>query len=284
MFEIVDRIMIVPNLHLLVIRAPEVIEEIQPGQFVIIHAGEGAERIPLTAADWDHNEGTLTIVFVEVGTSTGMLAMLKPGDKIPTVVGPLGLPIEVDHFGTVICIGGCYGMGSIYPIVRALKQKGNHIVTIMEGRSKNLLYWEDKLSKYSDRIIKLTRDGSYGYKGHIRKGDDIIREIGVKPDRIIANGCTTLSYMTTRQYSHYNIPVIVSLNTIMIDGTGMCGVCRCTVNGKVKFACVDGPEFDAHQVDFKVLVDRNRMYAEYEKKSMEMYDHECKLDKKMADV
>lgn len=260
MFEIVERKMIVPNLHLLVIHAPEVIEEIQPGQFIMVHAGEGAERIPLTAADWNHEDGTLTIVFMEVGTSTGKLAMLKPGDKIPSVVGPLGVALEIDYFGTVICIGGCYGMGSIYPVVRALKQKGNHIITIMEGRSRNLLYWEEKLSKYSDKVIKLTRDGSYGYKGHIRKGEDIIREIGIKPDRIIANGCTTLLYMTTQQYSHYNIPVIVSLNTIMIDGTGMCGVCRCTVDGKMRFACVDGPNFDGRFVDWDELAKRRKQY------------------------
>jgi len=260
MFEIVERKMIVPNLHLLVIHAPEVIEEMQPGQFVIVHAGEGAERIPLTAADWNHEDGTLTIIFMEVGTSTGMLAQLQPGDKIPTVVGPLGLPLEIENFGTVICIGGCFGMGSIYPAVKALKEKGNHVVTIMEGRSKNLLYWEEKLSKYSDRVIKITRDGSYGYKGHIRKGDDIIREIGIKPDRIIANGCTTLSWMTTQQYSSYNVPIIVALNTIMIDGTGMCGVCRCTVEGKMKFACVDGPHFDGRFVDWDELAKRRKQY------------------------
>jgi len=260
MFEIVERKMIVPNLHLLVIHAPEVIEEMQPGQFVMVHAGEGAERIPLTAADWNHEDGTLTIIFMEVGTSTSMLARLQPGDRIPTVVGPLGRPLEIENFGTVICIGGCFGMGSIYPAVKALKEKGNHIVTIMEGRSKNLLYWEEKLSKYSDRVIKITRDGSYGYKGHIRKGDDIIREIGIKPDRIIANGCTTLSWMTTQQYSSYNVPVIVALNTIMIDGTGMCGVCRCTVEGKMKFACVDGPNFDGRFVDWDELAKRRKQY------------------------
>jgi ferredoxin--NADP+ reductase len=260
MFEIVERKMIVPNLHLLVIHAPEVIEEMQPGQFVIVHAGEGAERIPLTAADWNHEDGTLTIIFMEVGTSTSMLAQLEPGDKIPTVVGPLGIPLEIENFGTVLCIGGCFGMGSIYPAVRALKEKGNHIITIMEGRSRNLLYWEEKLSKYSDRVIKLTRDGSYGYKGHIRKGDDIIREIGIKPDRIIANGCTTLSWMTTQQYSSYNVPIIVALNTIMIDGTGMCGVCRCTVEGKMKFACVDGPHFDGRFVDWDELAKRRKQY------------------------
>jgi len=260
MFEIIERKMIVPNLHLLTVHAPDVVEQIQPGQFVIIHAGEGAERIPLSAADWNSEDGTLTIIFMEVGTSTGMLAALKPGDQIPTVVGPLGKPTEIENFGTVICIGGCYGMGSIYPIVKALKEKGNTVITIMEGRSKNLLYWEEKLSGYSDKIIKLTRDGSYGYKGHIKKGEDIIRELGVKPDRVIANGCTTLSYMTTQEYKHFNVPIIVALNTIMIDGTGMCGVCRCTVEGKMKFACVDGPEFDGRYVDWEELAKRRKQY------------------------
>jgi len=260
MFEIIDRKMIVPNLHLLVVHAPDIVEEIQPGQFVIVHAGEGAERIPLTPADWNHEDGSLTIVFMEVGTSTGKLADLRPGDRIPTVVGPLGKPMEIDHFGTVICIGGCYGMGSIFPVVRALKEKGNRVITIMEGRSRNLLYWEEKLSKFSDRVIKITRDGSYGYKGHVKEGVDVIRETGIVPDRVIANGCTTLSFMTTQQYSPYNIPVIVSLNTIMIDGTGMCGVCRCTVQGIMKFACVDGPNFDGRYVDWEELAKRRKQY------------------------
>jgi ferredoxin--NADP+ reductase len=264
MFEVLERNMIVPNLHHLVVRAPDVVEEMKPGQFVIVHAGEGAERIPLTAADWDHEEGTLTIIFMEVGNSTGKLAMLKAGDTIPTVVGPLGKPVEIDHFGTVICIGGCFGMGSIYPVVRALKEKDNRVIMIMEGRSKNLLYWEKKLSSYSDKIIKLTRDGSYGYKGHIRKGEDIIREMGIVPDRVIANGCTTLSYMTTQEYSRYDVPVIVTLNTIMIDGTGMCGVCRCTVDGQMKFACVDGPNFDGRYVDWDELAKRRKQYISEE--------------------
>jgi ferredoxin--NADP+ reductase len=260
MFEIVDRKMIVPNLHLLVVHAPDVVKEIQPGQFVIIHAGEGSERIPLSAADWNSEDGTLTIVFMEVGISTGKLAMLKAGDKIPTVVGPLGKPTEIDYYGTVVCIGGCFGMGSIFPVIKALKQKGNTIITIMEGRSRNLLYWESKLSEYSDRLIKITRDGSYGYKGHIKKSDDIIREIGIIPDRVIANGCMTLSSKTTLEYSHFNVPVMVTLNTIMIDGTGMCGVCRCTVDGKMKFACVDGPEFDGRFVDWEELSKRRKQY------------------------
>ena len=256
--------MIVPNLHLLVLHAPDVAAEIRPGQFIIVHGGEGSERIPLSAADWDREKGTLSIIFMEVGTSTGKLAMLEAGDQIPTVVGPLGRPLDIENYGTVLCIGGCFGMGSIYPVVKAMKENGNKVFTILEGRSKNLLYWEDKLAAYSDRVIKLTRDGSYGYKGHIKKGEDVIREMGIVPNRVIANGCTTLSYMTTKEYAHYNIPIIVTLNTIMIDGTGMCGVCRCTVNGEMKFACVDGPNFDGRFVDWEELAQRRKQYISEE--------------------
>ncbi len=264
MFKILERKMIVPNLHLLVVEAPEVAASVQPGQFVIIHAGEGAERIPLTAADWDRDKGTLSIIFMEVGTSTGMLAQMQPGDLLPTVVGPLGTPMEIANYGTVVCIGGCFGMGSVFPVVRALKEAGNRVVTMLEGRSKNLLYWEDKLAKYSDRVIMLTRDGSYGFKGHVKKGSEILREEGIVPDRIIANGCTTLSYLAVRDYSHFGVPVIVTLNTIMIDGTGMCGVCRCTVKGEMKFACVDGPSFDGRYVDWEELSARRKQYINEE--------------------
>lgn len=260
MYKIIERKSIVPNLHLLEVEAPDVVESIQPGQFVIIHAGEGSERIPLTAADWDRERGTLSIVFMEVGTSTGKLAEMHAGDELHTVAGPLGKPIECSNFGTVVCIGGCFGMGSIYPVVRALKQRGNRVITMLEGRSRNLLYWEDKLSAYSDSLFELTRDGSYGSHGHVGKGTEILREMGVRPDRIIANGCTSLSYLAVREYERYGVPVIVTLNTIMIDGTGMCGVCRCTVNGEMKFACVDGPSFDGRYVDWDELAARRKQY------------------------
>lgn len=264
MFKIIERKTIVPNLHLLVVHAPDIVESIQAGQFVIIHAGEGSERIPLTAADWDREEGTLSIVFMEVGTSTGKLALMQAGDVLNTVVGPLGVPIECKKYGVVVCIGGCFGMGSIFPVVRALKECGNEVITMLEGRSKNLLYWEDKLSEYSDKLIKLTRDGSYGYQGHIKKGNEILRDLNIKPDRVVANGCTTLSYLATREYSEYDVPVIVTLNTIMIDGTGMCGVCRCTVGGEMKFACVDGPSFDGRLVDWEELAARRKQYISEE--------------------
>ncbi len=256
--------MIVPNLHQLVVRAPDIAEEIKPGQFIIIHSGKGAERIPLSIADWDVDQGTISIIFMEVGVSTGKLADMEPGDSIPTVVGPLGKPTEIEKFGTVVCIGGCFGIGTILPITRALHEKGNTVIAVLEGRSANLLYWQDRIAPYSDRLFSVTRDGSYGYKGHVRRIRDVLTEMDTKPDRIIANGCTTLSYMTTQDFSHLDIPIIVCLNTIMIDGTGMCGVCRVTVDGKMKFACVDGPDFDGRYVDWEELSNRRKQYVNEE--------------------
>ena len=264
MFEVIEREMIVPNLHLLTVHAPEIVEVVRPGQFVIVRFGEGGERIPLSVADWDGEAGTLTIIFMEVGASTGKLAKLKPGDTIPTVVGPLGRPSEIEKFGTVVCVGGCYGIGSIFPTIKALHEKGNNIVTLLEARSRNLLYWEEKIKPYSSRLILITRDGSYGARGHVKRGVEILRENAVVPDRVIANGCTFLVYKASKDFAHFDVPIIVGLNTIMIDGTGMCGVCRVTVDGKMKFACVDGPDFDGRLVDWEELSKRRKQYVNEE--------------------
>ena len=264
MFEVVRREMIVPNLHLLTVRAPDVVEGIQPGQFVIVRSHAEAERIPLSVADWDRQEETLTIIFMEVGDSTGRLASLAPGDKIPTVVGPLGRATEIDKYGTVVCVGGCYGIGSIYPTVRALKEKGNTVVTLIEARSANLLYWEEKLASHSKHLIRITRDGTSGTRGHVKTGSDILEEKGIRPDKIYANGCTFLVYTSSKDLAKFEVPVIVSLNPIMIDGTGMCGVCRVTVDGKMKFACVDGPDFDGRLVDWEELFKRRKQYMNEE--------------------
>jgi ferredoxin--NADP+ reductase len=264
MFEVIAREKVVPNLHLLTLRAPEIANGLQPGQFVIVRSGEGAERIPLSVADWDREQGTLTVIFMVVGASTEKLAALKPGDTIPTVVGPLGKPSEIDNFGTVVCIGGCYGMGSLFPTIKALHEKGNKVFGVLEARSHNLLYWQDKLEPFCRRLITLTRDGTAGAKGHVKKSVEILTQSGVKPDRVIANGCTYLVYRTAKDYAHLDIPIIVSLNTIMIDGTGMCGVCRVTVDGKMKFACVDGPDFDGRLVDWEELLKRRKQYMDEE--------------------
>ena len=264
MFEVIEKEKLVPNLHLLTLRAPEVVETLQPGQFVILRAGDGAERIPLSIADWDREAGTLSTIFMVVGASTERLASLTPGDTIPTVVGPLGRPTEIDRFGHVVCVGGCYGMGSLFPTIKALHEKENEVTAVLEARSRNLLYWKEKIEPFCSRVITITRDGSTGYKGHVKRSVDILKEIGIVPDRVIANGCTFLVYKTTKDYSQFDVPVIVSLNTIMIDGTGMCGVCRVSVDGKTKFACVDGPDFDGRLVDWEELFKRRKQYLEEE--------------------
>ncbi|MFC2136084.1 sulfide/dihydroorotate dehydrogenase-like FAD/NAD-binding protein [Bacteroidota bacterium] len=264
MFEIIERKMIVPNLHSLTVKAPDIAEEIQPGQFVIVIPTENHERIPLSIADWDIEQGTLTMIFMEVGSATGKLAALNPGENLSSIVGPLGRPTVIQKFGKVVCIGGCYGIGSIYPVVRAMHEAGNEVITIIEGRSNNLLYWENKLKKCSTKFISLTRDGILGVKGHIENSVDYLESKGIVPDRVIANGCTTMVYKATKAYKQFGVPIIVSLNTIMIDGTGMCGVCRVTVDGEMKFACVDGPDFDGRLVDWEELSQRRKQYINEE--------------------
>lgn len=264
MFEVIEREKLVPNLHLLTLRAPEVVEGIRPGQFVIVRSGSEGERIPLSVADWDTEAGTLSIVFMVVGASTERLSQLRAGDFIPSVVGPLGRATEIDKFGTVVCLGGCYGMGSVFPVIKALHEKGNNIIAVQEGRSRNLLYWNDRIAPYCSRVISITRDGSFGIKGHIKDSAAILKEEGIVPNRVIANGCTYMVYRATKEYSPFGVPVIVSLNTIMIDGTGMCGVCRVTVDEKMKFACVDGPDFDGRLVDWEELFKRRKQYVDEE--------------------
>ena len=260
MYRIIERRMIVPNLHEFTVEAPEVVQAVQPGNFVIVRADELGERTPLSVADWDREAGTVTSIFMQVGASTAKFARLKPGDQIPTYAGPLGNETEIANFGTVLCVAGCYGIGSIYPIARALKDAGNKVYTLLEARSSYLLYWEDRFEEVSERVIKVTRDGTAGYKGHIRRLGEILTLEKIKPDRIIVNGCTFLMRKTSEVTQPLAIKTIVNMNPIMIDGTGMCGVCRLTVAGKMKFACVDGPDFDGHEVDWEEFLKRRQTY------------------------
>jgi ferredoxin/flavodoxin---NADP+ reductase len=264
MFRIVSNQMIVPNLHLMTVEAPDVAAEVQPGQFVIVRANEGGERIPLSVSDWDRDKGTITIVFMNVGRTTSQLADLPSDVSIPTVVGPLGLPTEIDNFGTVLCVGGCYGIGSIYPIARALKEKGNKVVVMVEARSSYLLYWEDRLKSVSDRFFAVTRDGTRGQRGHVGRLPEIVNTLEQKVDRVIANGCTFMLKRVSDTTRPLEIKTMVSLNPIMIDGTGMCGVCRVTVGSATRFACVHGPDFDGHQIDWKELLQRRKTYLREE--------------------
>jgi ferredoxin--NADP+ reductase len=264
MFEVTGRKMIVPNLHLITVRAPDIAKVIEPGQFVIVRADQHSERLPLSVSDWDRDTGTLSAIFMEVGASTRKLAGLTPGEHIPTVVGPLGRATEVDNFGTVVCVGGCYGIGSLFPLIRSLHKKGNKVFVVMEARSSYLLYWRERILPYCQKIFVITRDGSSGFKGHAGRISDILREEGIVPQRIFANGCTFLIYKASSELAHFGVPVIVSLNPIMIDGTGMCGVCRVTVDGQTRFACVDGPDFDGRLVDWQELLKRRKQYLDEE--------------------
>ncbi len=252
--------MIVPNIHLLTVESPALAQQVKAGQFVILRADEDAERIPLSVSDWDAKEGTLTITLMNVGSSTNSLASLKAGMNLASVVGPLGNPTEMGNFGTVICLGGCYGIGSIYPVARALKEKGNKVIIVLEARSSYLFYWEEKLKEVSDRVFHITRDGTKGLRGHVGRLGEIIGSSKEPVSRVIINGCTFLMKRGSDLTRPLGIKTIVNLNPIMLDGTGMCGVCRVTVGSATKFACVDGPDFDGHQVDWAELLQRRKTY------------------------
>ena len=263
MFKLIENQMIVPNIHLLTLEAPDVARQMKPGQFVIVRAEDGGERVPLSISDWDAEVGTVTVILKNVGSTTNRLASLEAKVSIPTVVGPLGNPTEINEFGTVLCLGGCYGIGSIFPIARALKEKKNRVITVIEARSSYLFFWEEKLKGVSDELILITRDGTKGLRGHVGRLTEIIKS-SEPVNRIIINGCTFLMKRGSDVSRPLGIKTVVSLNPIMIDGTGMCGVCRVTVGSTTKFACVHGPDFDGHQVDWAELLQRRKTYISEE--------------------
>lgn len=271
MYKILLKRDLVPDIHLLKIAAPDVAKKALPGQFVIIRINERGERIPLTIADWDREEGSVTIVFMEVGTTTHRLALLEAGDSIADFIGPLGLPTHIEHFGTVVCVAGGFAVATIVPIARALKMKGNKVISIMGARSRNLLFWEDELGSVSDQLIVTTDDGSYGRKGVVTEPLKELLESGDKIDRVIAIGPSIMMKFCAKTTEPFGVKTIVSLNPIMVDGTGMCGCCRVSVGGVTKFTCVDGPDFDGHQVDWDLLFARQRIYLNEEKLSFERW-------------
>jgi len=262
---------LVPNIHLVKFLAPAIAKKAQPGQFVIITVDEKGERIPLTIADWDTTEGSISIVFMEVGTTTQRFASLNAGDSIASLVGPLGIPAHIEKVGTVVCVGGCYGIAAMMPIARAMKEAGNKVISIIEARSKYLLFWEDELKKASDQLIVTTGDGSYAPQGWIP--DQLTQIMGKeKVDLIFAIGCTYMMKLASETTKPFGVKTIVHLNSIMVDGTGMCGCCRVSVGGETKFACVDGPEFDGHQVDWDILLSRQRGYQDLEIHSLQEWE------------
>ena len=271
MYEILLKQDLVPNIHLLKIAAPNVAKKAQPGQFVVIRIDERGERVPLTIADWDREEGSVIIVFMEVGTTTHRLALLEAGDSIADFIGPLGLPTHIEKFGTVVCVAGGFAVATIVPIARALKMKGNKVISIMGARSQNLLFWEDELGGVSDQLIVTTDDGSYARKGVVTEPLKELLEGGEKIDRVIAIGPSIMMKFCAKTTEPFGVKTIVSLNPIMVDGTGMCGCCRVSVGGVTKFTCVDGPDFDGHQVDWDLLFARQRIYLDEEKLSLERW-------------
>ncbi len=268
MAKILKRERLVPNIHLLEVQAPEIANKCQPGQFVIVMPDERGERIPLTIADWDRKKGSIVSVFMVVGTSTHKLSLLEAGDEVPVFVGPLGKASEIKKFGTVLCGGGCFGIGAIFPIARALKEAGNKVISLIDVKANYLLYWEDKLKEVSDKYFVSARDRYYNCKDYIHKKLRTIIKEEKKIDRVVAIGCTYLMYACSEATKSLKIKTMVSLNPIMVDGTGMCGACRVTIAGKTKFACVDGPDFDGHEVDWEELFSRRKSYFEDEIQSL----------------
>ncbi len=271
MYKILLKQDLVPNIHLFKVAAPNVAKKAQPGQFVVIRIDERGERIPLTIADWDEEEGSVTIVFMEVGTTTYRLALLEAGDLITDFIGPLGLPTHIEKFGTVVCVAGGFAVATIMPIARAMRQKGNKVISIMGARNKNLIFWEDELRSVSDQLIVTTDDGSYARKGLVTEPLKELLEGPDKIDRVIAIGPSIMMKFCAKTTQPFGVKTIVSLNPIMVDGTGMCGCCRVSVGGVTKFACVDGPDFDGHQVDWDLLLARQRIYLDEEKLSFEQW-------------
>ncbi len=272
MYRIMLREDLVPSIHLFKVEAPAVARKAQAGQFVVIRVDEKGERIPLTVADWDREEGSITIVFMEVGATTRKLARLKAGDYITNFAGPLGLPTHIDNFGTVVCVGGGFAVAPIVPIARSMKEAGNRVISIMGARTKDLIFWEDRLRAVSDELIVTTDDGSYGRKALVTEPLKEVLERGERIDRVIAIGPTVMMKFCAKTTEPFGVKTIVSLNPIMVDGTGMCGCCRVEVGGQTRFTCVDGPDFDGHQVDWDLLFTRQRIYLEEEKKSLERWE------------
>lgn len=267
MYAIVFRQELAPKIKLFKVRAPEVARKARPGQFIILRIDEQGERIPLTIADYDANAGTVTIIFQEVGKTTELLGELREGDSILDFVGPLGCPSEIENFGTVVCVGGGVGVAPVYPIARALKEAGNRVISIIGARTRDMLIWVNEMRQVSSELYVATDDGTAGIKGFVT---DVLTDVlsREKVDRVVAIGPAVMMQAVSR-VTPKEIPVTVSLNPIMVDGTGMCGACRVEVGGTTKFACVDGPEFDGHQVNWELVLIRSRMFVEEERLAMQ---------------
>ncbi len=260
MFKILNKQVLGPQTHLLLIDAPLIAQKARAGQFVIVRVRSQGERIPLTIADFDREKGTITLVFQEAGNTTVLMAKLKKGDNLLDLLGPQGNPTEIKNYGNVVVVGGGIGVAPVYPLARALKEKGNQVTSIIGYRTCEYIFWEDKMKSVSDKLIIATNDGSCGRKGFVT---DMLGEIidnKEKIDIVFAIGPAIMMKAVALVTSPLGIKTVGSLNSLMVCGMGMCGACRVEVAGKTKFTCMDGPEFDAHQVDFDLLMKRLGTY------------------------
>ncbi len=264
MVKIIEKINIVPNTYEYQVSAPDIARKSQPGHFIILIPDQYSERIPITLADWDSKEGTVTIIFLDIGAGTQSLSYLNSGDNIYSFTGPLGNPFKLDNYGTVGLVGGCYGIGAIYSLAKALKAKGNKVICYSEARSSFLLYWDEQLESVSDEVRYSTVDGSRGYKGHAYDQLSANLKSGEHFDKIYAVGCTYMMYKIAETTRLFGIKTIVSMNPVMVDGTGMCGACRLVVGNETKFACVDGPHFDGHKINWDLVLKRRKAYLDEE--------------------
>jgi len=272
MFKILKKQELAPKIKLMDVSAPEIARKAKPGQFVVLRVDDKGERFPLTLVDWNCEEGWIRLIFQEVGVSTIKLGSLSVGDSILDVVGPLGTPSEIMNYGLVAVVGGGVGIAPAYPIAKALKKSDNRIVSIIGARSAELLILEDEMRAVSDELYISTDDGSKGHKGFVSDVLKMLIEKNYPFNLVYAVGPAIMMKVVASVTKPYGIKTVVSLNPIMVDATGMCGACRVTVGGKTKFVCVDGPEFDAHEVDFDELMKRQRMYLDEERRALEKFE------------
>jgi ferredoxin/flavodoxin---NADP+ reductase len=270
MYKIIEKEIFSENVVKLVVEAPEISRSRKPGHFVIVRIDEKGERIPLTISGADEKKGTISLIIQRVGVTSCKLTDLNPGDYIRDVAGPLGKATHISKAGTVLCAGGGVGVAPLLPIVEGFKKAGNRIITVIAARSKDLIILEEQIKQYSDELIIMTDDGSYGIKGLVTHGmEEVIKR--EKVDMSVVIGPAVMMKFASLLTKKYNIPTVASLNTIMVDGTGMCGACRCSVDGKTRFVCVDGPEFDAHSVDFDEMLQRLGAYKDQELETYQEY-------------
>ena len=272
MYRILEKQRLSDVIVLMVVEAPHIARNAKAGQFVIVIADEHGERIPLTIADHDPAAGTITLVIQEIGKSTMQMAGLRAGDALFSLAGPLGHPTEIEEYGTVVCVGGGVGIAPIYPIARDLKQAGNRVISIIGARSKPLLFWEEKMRSVSDELIVCTDDGSYGRKGVVTPPlKELLETRPGEVKKVWAIGLTVMMKFVSLTTQPFGVPTIVSLNSIMIDGTGMCGGCRVAMTDGARFVCVDGPEFDGHRVDWDNLLSRMQYYRDEERTAVDRW-------------